>query len=63
MNPKKNTHKKPGPAGYFHNNGTPLTPEQFNRLYANANRKARLRIDAMLRRGIRVAPPQKKEAP
>lgn len=52
----KNTHKKPKPAGYFHNSGKPLTDAEFTKLYGNSNRKVRRRLDAMMRHGISVAP-------
>ncbi len=57
----KSSHKKKHP-GYFHDNGRPLTAAEFDRVYANSNRKARRRIDAMVRKGISLAPPVK-EAP
>lgn len=62
MTPKKNTHKKPASPGYFHDNGRPLTAEEFAKMYENSNRKARRRIDAMKRKGIGIAPPQEKTA-
>lgn len=41
---------------YLHNNGIPLTASEFQRLYASSNRKVRRRLDAMKRRGVKVAP-------